>query len=74
MSPKAPGERVGGGVPHTTRLCLVANRMAPFDSRLPADAIIRSVAFVAESRAAEETHRIASMRRQGAARGLEIGE
>jgi hypothetical protein len=36
---------------HTTRSCLVANQMAPSDSRLPADAIIHSAAFVAVCRA-----------------------
>jgi hypothetical protein len=51
MSPKTPGERVGGAHRHTTRSCLVANRAVRSDSRPPADAIVRSIALVAVSEA-----------------------
>ena len=61
MSPKTPGERVGGEHQHTTRSCHVAYPVARSDSRPPADAIVRSVARVAVTRAGDAACRLQSL-------------
>lgn len=48
MYPKTPGERVGGGVPTYDALLPCPQPGGALRHRRPADAILRSVAFVAD--------------------------